>query len=170
MIRKFFPLDRNYLLESVQEQSQEQLVQYLFQSSRDHYLTHHNPLGLEDDNIIKIKTHLFEKTELFQEFYWDLCGIHRFSKPENQLDFRFDGKTHQEVFEEEWQIQFEQWVSKFNFENGFTKIILSSTVFSSGRIKEEWLRRKLRNFVEQYFDIRIYKYKGIIPLKAPSKN
>lgn len=169
MIRKFFPLDRNYLLESVQEQGQEQLIQYLFEASRDHYLNFHNPLGLEDDNIIKIKAYLFEETALFQEFYSDLCGIYRFIKPENQLDFRFDGKSHQEVFEEEWQKQFEQWVSKFNFESGFTKIILSSTVFGAGRLKQEWLRRRLRNFVEQYFDIKIYKYKGIIPLKVSKR-
>ena len=76
MIQKFFPLDKNYILETAQVIQMDVLLYELSETVKKYYLQRHNPMGLIDDTVLKIKAHelngLENRIEIIQG---DLKGI-----------------------------------------------------------------------------------------------
>lgn len=165
MQHKLFPLDKNYILKEAQLTCRSSLLNNLVNEVKRCYLQFCNPLGLEDDTIIKIKNcHQFN-TQLLEELYEHLAGIYRFKFGSNQLEFLFDGKDHYEKYQEEWSETFMDWISGFCREENFLKAVLEVTVFYPKDRKALLAENRLKAFISQQFYIKVYKYKGIVPLR-----
>ena len=77
MLRKFFPRDKNYVLEEAQLSLEEPLLNYLVDFSKIEYLLRSNPLGIDDDTSRKVKGHLSSDLTQLHEFYVTLSGAQR---------------------------------------------------------------------------------------------
>lgn len=161
MERKYFPLDKNYLLEHAQLKQEELLIRLMVDEVITFYLKNYNPLGIEDDLIIKLKNYRFESPEVFSLFYRDLAGIYRFEKGENQLEFLFDGGDHFTKYSREWGDCFCNWIQTFCRSESFIKAVFSLTVFEQGENQLNTGYSRLRNFLTRHFNLKIHKRKGI---------
>lgn len=162
MIQKYFPLDKNYILEKAQLDLQEELIIYLIHFSKKFYLDHNNPLGIEDATISSIKTHNTAYTERLEEFYRNLAGVYRFNYGQNQLELLFDGNDHYKKYCEDWEITFKKWLINFCLKPNFLRAVLELTVFYPVGKKAELAENRMKTFIHQHFELKIYKYKGIV--------
>ncbi|MGK7392588.1 MAG: hypothetical protein ACNS60_19700 [Candidatus Cyclobacteriaceae bacterium M2_1C_046] len=162
MERKYFPLDKNHLLERAQLEQEELLIRLMVDQVKDYYLTFCNPLGLEDDIIVKLRKHTFNEAELFSEFYKDLCGIYRYLKGENQLELLFDGSDHFSKYTNDWGMEFCNWVNEFCQSKSFINAVFALTVLKPAESRFILKTNRLKYFLENHFHLKIYKYKGIL--------
>lgn len=162
MERKYFPHDKNYLLERAQLDQEELLINLMVDQVINYYHTFCNPLGLEDEIITKLKKYTFTNPEDFSEFYRDLAGIYRFLKGDNQLELLFDGTDHYSKFSKEWGMEFCNWIKEFCFNRNFIKAVFSLTVLKPEEDKFQLKNNRLRYFIENHFELKIYKYRGIL--------
>jgi hypothetical protein len=79
VLRKFFPRDKNYILEEAQLSLQQELLQYLVDFVRVEYLLRSNPLGISDDTSKRIELHTSTEFSHLDEFYLNLAGVYRFT-------------------------------------------------------------------------------------------
>lgn len=165
MQRKLFPLDKNYILQEAQAASKPYLLNALVEKVKACYLRYCNPLGLEDDTVLKIKNCIDYDTHLLADFYEHLAGIYRFKYGSNQLEFIFDGRSHLEKYQEEWEAAFMGWVLEFCSEENFLKAILEVTIFYPKGRKALLAGNRLKVFIAQQFYMKVYKRRGIVPLK-----
>lgn len=165
MQRKYFPLDKNYLLERAQLDQEDILIRIMVDHVLTYYKTCCNPLGIEDDTIRKIKAYTFSYPESFHEFYRDLAGIYRFQKGENQLELLFDGTDHYTKYTRDWGESFCNWIKDFCLEPSFIKAVFSLTVFRPENNRMEFSNNRLKYFLERYFELKVYKYRGIQRMK-----
>lgn len=166
MHQKLFPLDKNYILKEAQLSAKQYLLNRLVQEVKSSYLLFCNPLGLEDDTVLKIKNYKTFDTSHLEELYENLAGIYRYKFGSNQLEFLFDGKDHFEKYQEEWSEMFMEWVKNFCKEENFLKAILEVTIFYPKGRKALLAGNRLKAFIAQHLYIKVYKYKGIVPLKV----
>ena len=160
--KKLFPSDKNYILKEVQLRTENELLTWLVDYVKEYYETFHNPLGLIDDTIETIRSSHFENTKLFNEFYSDLAGIYRYKHGEIQLEFLFDGNSHYTKYKSEWKVTFMKWVTQLLNQRVVMRAFLEITVFGVSREKQlELILSRLKSYVEQYFGVKIYKYKGL---------
>ncbi len=166
MIQKYFPKDKNYLLKEAQDSTKPSLIPYLLSAVKEAYFQQFNPLRLEDPISVKIKRSRKPRVDYLEEFYEFLAAIYRFKFGENQLQILFDGRSHKEKYSEEWSTAFQNWIGEFcrhhNFITGTLELIL---VLPSDR-NMELMSNRMKAFLADYFDIKIYKYKGIMDKEA----
>ncbi|GAA0892461.1 hypothetical protein GCM10009122_21400 [Fulvivirga kasyanovii] len=165
MIQKYFPLDKNYILEQAQLDQEERLIVYLIDFAKKFYLDQFNPLGLEDDTVKQIKAHNTEYTDRLVEFYRNLAGVYRYKHGNNQLEFLFDGKDHYDKYTVDWVATYEEWLVDFCLRPNFLKAVLELTVFYPEGRKAELAESRMKAFIHQHFELKIYKYKGIVKMK-----
>jgi hypothetical protein len=113
VVRKFFPLDKNYLLEQAQIQAQDTLLTTLLERVKDQYFLRYNPLGLTDSLSIRIDSFRLKNKKPLYPFYENLAGIYRYKFGENQLQFLWDGEEHIEKYKLDWSKAFEEWTVSF---------------------------------------------------------
>lgn len=160
--RKLFPADKNYILKEVQQRTEDELLTWLVDYVKEQYETLHNPLGLIDNTIETIRSSSFKNVELFHNFYNDLAGIYRYKHGEVQLEFLFDGTSHYTKYRSEWKVTYMRWVTQLLYQRVVMRAFLEVTVFGVSREKQlELILNRLRTYVEQHFQLKIYKYKGI---------
>jgi hypothetical protein len=160
--RKFFPLDKNYILEEAQLSLKQPLLQHLVDFVKVEYLLRHNPLGLADDLATRIKDHDNQDFRHLNEFYMTLMGIFRFTYyHDNQLQFLFDGTNDFEKYQREFSTQFKKWVKDFCKHQNFLRAVLDLTVFYPTDSPVLLMDTRMSTFITQYFDIRIHPLKGI---------
>ncbi len=94
MVRKFFPQDKNYLLEEAQLRVKDRLLTTLIDKAIFTYQRMNNPLGLNDAFSEKIAHYYPVDLGSLYTFYETLAGIYRFKYGENQLGFLWDGRDH----------------------------------------------------------------------------
>ena len=165
MKRKFFPFDKNYLLEQAQLESKDRLVNEMVETVKQIYLDRFNPLGLMDRSIEQIiKTTDYNLEEVY-ELYDEMAGIYRYKYSSNQLELLFDGKDHIEKYEEDWSNAFKEWVLNFSRSKSFLKAILETTIFFPREKQSQRAFSRLRMFISEQFGLKVYKYKGIVPMK-----
>ncbi len=160
--RNYFLLDKNYLLKEVQQERKTAFLQYLVENVNQAYFKYCNPLGLIDDTILKIQNYKEINTDHLQGVYELLSGIFRYQIGTNQLEFLFDGKSHVEKYQEDWERCFKEWVVTFCQDERFLKLILALTVFYKNEISATLVESRLKNYIGNHFKIRVYRYKGII--------
>lgn len=167
MLRKFFPLDKNYVLEEAQLSLEPSLLQYLVDFVKVEYLLRHNPLGMMDAMAVRIQQHKSSDFRHLHEFYINLMGIFRYKfYGDNQLEFIFEGKDAFRQYQEEWTHQFRQWTKAFCQHQNFLRAVLDLTVFYPADSPVIMVDGRMNAFINQYFDVRIHPRKGIIMRSA----
>lgn len=165
--KKLFPADKNYILKEVQVKTEPELLEWLVYYVKEYYETFNNPLGLIDNTIETIRSSSFTKTDLFQEFYNDLAGIYRYKHGEVQLAFLFDGDSHYSKYKSEWKVTFMKWVGQLLANRVVMRAFLEITVFGVTNEKQlELILNRLKIYIEQHFNLKIYKYRGIQSTEA----
>src|SRR5688500_15549539 len=88
VLRKFFPLDKNYVLEEAQLSLENTLLEYLVDYVKVQYMLQYNSLGLVDETVQRIERHQSNDFSKLNELYVTLMGIFRFRYyHDNQLEF-----------------------------------------------------------------------------------
>lgn len=156
VVRKFFPLDKNYLLEEAQLGLRDGLLSFLLEQVKEEYQLRYNPLGIADDFIGKIKNYRGDLSPL-KVFYETLSGVYRYKFGDNQLQFAWDGVDHLEKYKKEWSAFFADQTKNFCKNELFIKAVLDVTVFNN---YSQLAENRMNNFMLQTFEVKLHK--GII--------
>lgn len=163
MLRKFFPLDKNYILEEAQLSLEQDLLQYLVDFVKVEYLMKHNPLGIVDEMAEKIQAHNGTDFRHLHEFYLNLAGIFRYTYyGDNQLQFIFDGQDDIHKYRKEWESRFKTWTRTFCRHPNFLRAVLDLTVFYPIDSPLLMVDNRMNAFIAQFFEVKIHPEKGII--------
>ena len=167
MLRKFFPRDKNYILEEAQLSLEYSLLNYLVDFSKVEYLLRCNPLGIDDDTSRKVKGHLSTDLSQLHEFYVSLSGLYRYLYySDNQLTFIFDGRNDFELYQEEWTNVFKKWVKDFCRHENFIKAVLELTVFYPEDYTPQMAGLRMSAFITKHFEVKLDPEKGFIRIKV----
>lgn len=167
MLRKFFPRDKNYILEETQLSFEPPLLQYMVDFVKVEYLLRFNSLGIVDDTAQRIQNHTGTDFTHLREFYMNLAGVYRFNYySDNQLEFIFDGRDPKEKYMEEWPATFRQWIKDFSKHEQFIRAILELTVFYPEDYTPQMAGLRLSSFITKTFEVKIDPQKGITKIKV----
>ena len=166
MVRKFFPYDKNYLLERAQMELEPELIMFLIDYVKGFYLTTYNPLGLMDETISSIKQHNTTYEEELKEFYQCISAVYRYKFGDNQLELIFDGREHLCKYREEWESTFKEWLAELCHTPQFVKAVLELSVFFPRNRKAQLAANRMKNYLHQHFELKIYKYRGIVEMRV----
>ena len=167
MLRKFFPLDKNYILEEAQLSLEKPLLHYLVDFVKVEYLLRSNPLGIMDEMAEKIQANQHTDFCHLHEFYVNLMGVFRYTRyADNQLQFLFDGNDDFKKYQDEWTEQFKRWTKEFCKHQNFLRAVLDLTVFYPADSPVLMVDNRMNAFITQYFEIRIHPQKGIVKKMA----
>ncbi len=166
MIRKFFPLDKNYLLEEAQFGLEEALLTQLFEKVKLHYQRIHNPLGLDDSFSRQIRNFETQNFKPLDSFYQNLGAVYRYKYGDNQLEFAWDGRDHQEIYRNEWTSTFEQWTNDFCKHELFLQAVLDLTVFLPENRHTDLAESRMNHFILKHFEVKFHKSRGIVQMKV----
>jgi hypothetical protein len=166
VIRKFFPLDKNYLLEEAQLSLREYLLFTLIEKAKLHYERHHNPLQLRDAFSLKIRNYRPKNSKPLWGFYQSLAGIYRFKFGHNQLELLWDGRSHYEKYQLEWAEIFKQWTDQFCGREQFVQAVLDLTVFLPENRQAQLAENRMNFVMLHFFDLKIHKSRGIVEMKV----
>lgn len=167
MLRKFFPRDKNYILEKAQLSSENSLLQYLVDFVKVEYLLRCNPLGIADDTTRKIEKHNALAYVQLHEFYVSLAGVYRFTfYKDNQLTFIFDGREDFEKYSDEWSFTFKKWVKEFCKHENFIRAVLELTVFYPQDYTPQMAGLRMSAFIIKFFELKVDPQKGIQKIKV----
>ncbi len=165
MVRKFFPLDKNYLLEETQLRLKELLLVELLERAKATYEQRHNPLGLGDDFSEKIRNYQAGNLKPLDTFYENLAGIYRYKYGENQLGFLWDGKDHSEKYQEDWTEAFRAWTIQLCYQSQFVQAVLDVTVFLPENHQVHLAESRMNAVMLDLFELKIHKNKGIVKMR-----
>jgi hypothetical protein len=161
--KKWFLMDKNYMLKEAQLVLKEQLVYWTVNYASEFYQLQHNPLGLIDNTIDQIQQAEFSDFYLLETFYSKLASVYRYKHGETQLEFLFDGASHYEKYKIDWLANYKQWVRDLFSERLTLRAILEITVFDQHSEHQlELINQRLQTYIEHYFEVRLYTYKGIV--------
>ncbi len=169
VLHKFFPLDKNYLLEEAQLSLQDKLLYFLFDRVKEAYELQRNPLGLKDSFTLKIQNYKLLNLQPLEVFYKNLAGVYRYKWGDSQLEFVWDGRDHSEKYQEEWDAFFKKSIALFCNEELFVQAVLDVTVFFPTHQDEKQLvlaESRMNTFMLQHFGVKIHKEKGLVKLKV----
>ena len=167
MTRKFFPHDKNYLLESAQLSLRRTLLSALLDKVKKTYELQHNPLLLEDSFFLKIRNYVVTTNlDLLDPFYQNLAAAYRFKHGENQLEFLWNGQDHHDKYEREWSAAFELWTTSFCQNEQFLKAILDLTVFLPPAGPPAMGENRMNYFIQQFLEIRFHRHNGLVKIKV----
>lgn len=166
MIRKFFPLDKNYLLEEAQLSLQDSLLTQLIDQIKSEFEQRSNPLGLLDGFSLKIKNYSCQNLKPLYNFYQNMAAVYRFKFSDNQLEFAWDGRDHQEKYKAEWASTFAEWVTEFCKQELFVQAVLDLTVFLPDNRHADLVENRMNNFMLRQFGVRLHKTKGLAEIKV----
>lgn len=164
--RLIFPQDKNYILKEAQENTKTQLLNFLSETVRNTYLDKYNPLGLEDDTIIAIRNCKHPQVSNLESFYYELAAVYRYKIGSNQLEFIFSGKSHYDKYIDDWREAFEIWTEDFMDSPYFIRAVIQMTILGPNDRSASLAANRLKVYLSQYFNLKIYKYRGIMPTKA----
>ncbi len=163
VIRKFFPRDKNYILEQAQLAQKDALLQYLVDFVKVEYMLRCNPLGLADETSQKVQQHSSSDMSHLEEFYLALAGVFRFTfYGDNQLEFGFDGRDDSARYQEEWEAAYKSWVKEFCKHENFIRAVLELTVFYPEEYTPQMVGLRLSTFITKFFEVKIDPQKGIL--------
>jgi hypothetical protein len=167
VLRKFFPKDKNYILEEAQLCLEQQLLQYLVDFVKVEYLLRYNPLGIVDDTAKKVESHASDDFSHLHDFYLTLAGVYRFLYyHDNQLTFIFDGRDDFTKYSEEWETAFKKWVKDFCRHENFIRSVLELTVFYPEDYTPQMAGLRMSAFITRSFEVRLDPQKGLVKVKV----
>lgn len=167
MVHKFFPQDKNYVLEEVQLSLEKPLLEYLVDFVKVQYLLQHNPLGIVDETVQRIQHHRSDDFTKLHNFYMVLAGIFRYRYySDNQLTFIFSGEEPAERYRNEWQTEFKKWIKALCQRKTFLMGVLELTVFYPQEAEARFIGERLAVIAAEFFEVRIHPQKGIVKKSA----
>lgn len=166
MVRKFFPLDKNYLLEQAQLQTQDILLSALIEKVKDRYEELYNPLQLPDALSVKVRHFKPGTLKPLYSFYENLAGIYRYRFGRNQLEFLWDGSDHLEKYKADWSAAFDSWTTQFCRQELLVRAVLDLTVLLPQNRHAQLAENRMNHFIIQHFELRIHKQRGIVEMKV----
>ncbi len=111
---KYFDQDKNQILRAAQAFVEPRLLDQWVEVAKEKYVFAENPMGLIDDFILRIQDTKEYDTTFLKEFYELLSVIYRFTIGDNQLEFIWDGRSHYEVYAENWSEKFSEWIDQLS--------------------------------------------------------
>ena len=166
MVRKFFSLDKNYLLKEAQLQLQEKLLASLIVRTKEYYFIKYNPLRLQDTVTQAIENYQPEDFKLLNTFYQNLAAVYRYKFGDNQLEFLWDGNNHIDKYHQDWSDFFVRCTREFGKQELFIRAVLDLTVFLPRNRQAQLAENRMNHFIRQHFDIKIHKQRGIVEMKV----
>ncbi|MBK5278659.1 MAG: hypothetical protein JJE09_07330 [Bacteroidia bacterium] len=166
MIRKFFPLDKNYLLEEAQFALQAELLTQLINTVKTQYELRHNPLGIIDSFSERIQKFTPNEVTSLNHFYQILAGVYRYKFGNSQLEFVWDGREHFEKYKIDWTQTFITWTNEFCKQELFINAVLDLTVFLPGNEQAHLAENRMNHFILRQFELKIHKSKGIVAMRV----
>ena len=166
MIRKFFPQDKNYLLEEAQLRLQDCLLTMLIDRAIETYRRDHNPLGLNDAFSEKIAKYYPQDLSGLNSFYQNIAGVYRYKFGEIQLGFLWDGKDHTDKYAEDWSKTFHAWTDQLCRRTQFAQAVLDLTVFMPDNDLVHLAESRMNAVMLELFELRIHKQRGIVEMKV----
>jgi hypothetical protein len=167
VLRKFFPRDKNYILEEAQLSLENSLLHYLVDFVKVEYLLRCNPLGISDDTVRKVESHSNNDLAQLHEFYITLAGVYRFNfYSDNQLTFIFDGRDDFTKYRQEWENSFKKWVKDFCQHESFIRAVLELTVFYPDDYTPQMAGLRMSVFITKFFDLKVDPQKGLVRIKV----
>jgi hypothetical protein len=166
VLRKFFPLDKNYLLKEAQSSLEDKLLQFLLEKVKTAYQQKHNPLGLNDSFVSRIINYSADHLSGLSKFYETLAAVYRYKWGDSQLEFLWDGADHQEKYKEDWTVFFNNCTTQFCQEELFLQAVLDVTVFQPTSRIGELAESRMNHFMLHFFEVRFHKSKGLVASKA----
>lgn len=162
MVKKFFPLDKNYLLEQAQLAARPILLQAMVDTVKQVYEYKLNPLGLLDSFAQRIRDTPTQNLHLLFDLYDKLAAIYRFKHGDNQLNFLWDGQDHPQHYSREWAAKFSEWVERFCRHDLFIQAVLDFTVFCPAEVNPQMLETRMQHFITKHLEVKFHKTKGIL--------
>jgi|SRR5690606_1587963 len=160
MLQKLFPLDKNLIFRQAQSLLEERLVESMVEELKKAYTLWYNPLGLMDATYAQIlDTNEFPRDRI-RLIYAQLCGIYRYRYTSNQLEFLFDGRSHLEKYQNEWEEQFMRWLRELGRHESYVKTMLRMTLLYDTESRAAFAENRCKSFINEYFGVRIIKRKG----------
>ncbi len=166
LVRKFFSLDKNYLLEEAQFVLQDNLLLLLIDQVKLEFEQRNNPLGLLDEFSSKIKNYTCRNLKPLTNFYQNMAAVYRFKYNDNQLEFVWDGRDHQEKYKAEWVATFKEWINEFCKQELFVQAVLDLTVFLPDNRHAHLAENRMNNFMLKQFDVKLHKTKGLVAMEV----
>jgi len=161
MNQKYFKGDKNYLLEEAQLHSKELLIATLFRVIKEQYTITVNPLGLVDSTTRAIQDAQLLREDWQDLVYQQLSAIYRFLNSDNQLTLVFDGRSNKEVYTDEWKLFLINYIQESCQHSGTLKLWLRLLIFNQGQRGQELAVTRLRQCINQHFNVRFHKTAGI---------
>ena len=166
VIRKFFPLDKNYLLEEAQLALQDVLLMQLIKMVKVEYELRHNPLGIVDSFSERIHQYTPKNVTSLHTFYQNLAGVYRYKFGDSQLEFVWDGRDHFEKYKVDWTETFTKWTAGFCKQELFINAVLDLSVFLPTDAQPDLAENRMNHFIAQQFELKIHKSRGIVKMKV----
>lgn len=149
---KYFDQDKNTILRAAQGFIEPQLLNVWVEKAMEGYNINENPMGLVDDFILELQAVKTYDTEFLSELYSLLAAIYRLKKGNNQLEFIWDGRSHYEVYAENWITEFEEWMKYFCNQPEIYRAIIKVCVLKQGT-NNKFLFYGMRRNILSYFKI-----------------
>jgi hypothetical protein len=166
VIRKFFPLDKNYLLEEAQLSLQDHLLRTLIETVKVEYMARHNPLLLMDELSLKVKNYKPKSLKQLYPFYQNIAAVYRYKYGDNQLEILWDGTDHSEQYKDDWSAAFQKWTLTFCEQHQFLFAVMDLTVFLPTNRKAHLAENRMNSFIAQFFELKIHKSRGIMDINV----
>lgn len=151
---KYFKSDKNYLLKNVQAFSKDYLLEQWTEVAFEYYNKQHNPMGLIDDFIIELRAKLIKSTILLDGPYDILAASYRLLYGDNQLTFNWDGRSHMEIYDEEWKEKYFEWIKVLSNQNDIQRSIIKYAITQEG-INTTFLSQCIKRGILGYFNLRL---------------
>lgn len=142
------------MLRAAQGFVEPQLLNYWVEKALNCYNQNENPMGLVDDFILELQAVTEFDTEFLVELYTLLAAIYRFKKGDNQLEFIWDGRSHYEVYAENWRLAFEEWMNVFCNQPEFYRAIIKISVLKYNT-NSKFLFYGMRRIILSHFNVEI---------------
>lgn len=173
MVRKFFALDKNYLLEEAQLSLQDALLRALVEKSKTCYEFRHNPLLLPDVFSLKIRDYKPKNLKPLGSFYLSLAGIYRYKHGNNQLEFLWNGQSHLEKYQRDWTDAFTHWTDDLLHGEPFIQAVLDLTVFLPENRQAQLAENRMNFAMLDFFsrqagfpDLKVHRKLGVLEMKV----
>lgn len=160
MLQKLFPLDKNHLFRQAQSLLEERLLEEMVVELRKAYTLWYNPLGLMDDTYVQILGNNKFPKDRISIIYEQLSGIYRYQYTSNQLEFLFDGRSHLEKYQDDWQMQLGLWLKELGKHESYVKTMLRMTLLYDTESRAEFAENRCKSFINDYFGVKVIKRKG----------
>lgn len=161
--QKYLQQDKNYLLKTVQAFGKESFLDEWTVECYKSYMTLENPLGLEDDFTITIKSEIRKGAFILNEAYDILAAIYRLKKGDNQLSFVWDGRTHMEYYDEKWRAKFGEWIIELSQKREIYRSVIKASLADKTTITD-FLHGSIRRTLLGHFNTKLTRTQKLYAL------